>query len=983
MRRHLAGLRRSGSLWLNGFRGSQSYRFQCGNVTSEPFTFIVAGREAQLERLRASFANALNGKPQVVLLSGNAGAGKTVLIREFCKQVQRSNANVVVACGQCAGGRGDPYLPFIEIARLLTGDVAGDLGPRIVDHTNAQRLKNIGVTTAEIMVEVGGDLVGIFVPGADLLERVVSVVGKALGIAWIPHLKKQVENPSSREGFKPEQFFEQFSRVLSTLATTAPLILTVDDLHWADNGSLELLFYLARRLRSATNLPILLLGTYRPAEIRLGRDGGRHPLEGIVNEVRRYWPDAEIDLEKAQGGETGLAFVEALVDTEPNRLDADFRMFLFRRTDGHPLFTVEILRMLKQRGTLVKDSDDRWVLVQPITLEELPDSVEAVIEERIQRLERQLRDILTCGSVEGERFTAEIIARVRQVEEMKLADQLNDELEKRHFLVVSTSEVRAAQKRLHTYRFIHAIFQQYVYENLSEMQRQQLHRAVGETLEALYADNAAMVAAQLARHFNVAGEDERAIKYLMLAGDQAATAYANADALRQYLRARQVIARSDGDRTVQQYRLACSLARIYARQGRPSERLAEISRMLQLAEALGDKKKVGEAHIFQSAYFIGSGDYLSGRQAADEALMVLNEINDEQGAAEARLALGEACEHLARHDEALQHLRAAADMFQHHGNRTGLADAVRLQALVHLHRNDYPEALAQAEQAVALYKQSGDRIGEDEALRYIGDIHHARGEYEEALEVYESVLRIRRQIGNRAREGGALGDMGDVHLFVGNYQESLELHCQSLAIDEEVGYRYGQAWCHHDIGVIRSNLAEWEAAQRELQLALALAVELPAPDLIVLSKNDLSRVMRLSGDERNMMKARELAGKAIATAVDGALISGQIIGHSNRAMANLLLANKTEAWEESQTAIALLEDYPDAEVLPEEIYWNHASILLAMDEAEGARRWLEKAQETIEAKGNKIRDRFFRESYFTRVPLNREILAARQRLSDA
>jgi len=467
-------------------------------LTPQAATFVTAGRQAQLERLRASFTDALTGKPQVVLVTGDAGIGKTALVREFCSQAQRLNEKVVVAWGQCGTEHGDPYLPFVEIVALLTGDVAGEMGRRVLDTTNAQRLRSIAVTTAEIIVEVGGDLVGLLVPGYALLDRVIVLAAKALKVGWVSKLKKQVEKPNSREGFKPEQFFEQFSRVMSRLAAKAPLVLALDDLHWADNASLELFFYLARRLQQATNLPIMLLGTYRPAEIRLSRDGARHPLERIVHEVRRYWPDGEIDLEQTLGGDAGRSFVDALVDIESNHLDAAFRSSLFHRTEGHPLFTLEILHMLKQRGALIKDQEQRWVLGRPIALEELPDSVEAVIEERIDRLERQLRDILTCGSVEGEQFTAEIIARVRRIEELQLAEQLNEELEKRHFLVVSSGEVQAAQKHLHTYRFIHVVYQQYLYDSLSGMQRQQLHRTVGEALEALYSENVGGVAVQLA-----------------------------------------------------------------------------------------------------------------------------------------------------------------------------------------------------------------------------------------------------------------------------------------------------------------------------------------------------------------------------------------------------------------------------------------------------------------------------------------------------
>jgi adenylate cyclase len=865
-----------------------------------------------LDRLRAFFTESLSGKPQVVLVAGDAGIGKTALVQEFCRQAQRSNDKVVVACGQCASEHGDPYLPFVEIAGLLTGDTKGELGRRVLDNTNAQRLKGVAIATAEIIVEVGGDLVGLLVPGAALLDRVVALVAKALKVGWVSRLKKQVEKPGSREGFKPEQFFEQFSRVVLRLSAKAPLVLAVDDLHWADQGSLELFFYLSRRLQQTASLPVVLLGTYRPAEIHLVRDGDRHPLERIVHELRRYWPDLQIDLEQTLGGEAGRAFVDALADAEPNRLDAAFRSFLFHRTDGHPLFTIGILRMLKQRGTLIKDKEGRWVLDRPITLDELPDSVEAVIEERIEQLDKQLRDILICGSVEGERFTAEIVARVRRLEELRLAEQLNDELEKRHRLVVSDAELEAAQKHLHAYRFIHAVFQRYLYGTLGDMQRQQLHRAVGESLEALHSDDVGAVAVQLARHFDLAFEDEKAIKYLLMAGDQAAAAYANADALRHYARAREITARGAGDRRQQEYRVVGALAGIQARQGRPAEEWAEITRMLELAQALGDQSKIAESHIRESRHLTQAGDYTRAKQAARDAFRVSEQTGDENGAAAARLSMGEACAYLAEHDEALEYLRAAEETCRRSGDRHKLADAARLTALVYLNRNDYPEALVK----------------------------------------------------------------GDVHLLLGNYEESLELHRQSLAIDEEVGYKYGQAWCHHDIGVIRINQGDLTEARRELEQALALADELQAPNLIVLSKNDLSRVFRLSGGEDSPVTALRMARESTETADRASLAFGQIAGRSYQAMAHLMLGQKNKALEESQAAIALLDGRGETEALPEEMYCNHSSILLALGEPEEARSWLKKAYDVIVAKGTRITNQAFRDSFFTKVPLNREIMIA-------
>lgn len=149
----------------------------------------------------------------------------------------------------------------------------------------------------------------------------------------------------------------------------------------------------------------MIIGAYRPARVALGREGERHPLESTLNKIKRYFGDVWIEL-----GETppeGRAFVDALLDHEPNRLDDDFCTRLHRHTAGHPLFTIALLRAMQERGDIVQDADRYWVETATLDWGTLPAKVEGVIEERIGRLEEELLGILTVASVEGEEFTVQ------------------------------------------------------------------------------------------------------------------------------------------------------------------------------------------------------------------------------------------------------------------------------------------------------------------------------------------------------------------------------------------------------------------------------------------------------------------------------------------------------------------------------------------------------------------------------------------------
>ena len=159
--------------------------------------------------------------------------------------------------------------------------------------------------------------------------------------------------------------FEQVTTLLGYLAARSPLLLALDDLQWGDAGSLALLFHLSRRLAGKR---ILILAAYRPNDVALGWAGERHPLEPIIHEVQQLQGASLLDLDQAQGP----AFVDALLDSEPNLLDASFRSELLRQTGGHPLFTSELLRGMQERGDLVRNAAGFWVARPSLDWDRLP-----------------------------------------------------------------------------------------------------------------------------------------------------------------------------------------------------------------------------------------------------------------------------------------------------------------------------------------------------------------------------------------------------------------------------------------------------------------------------------------------------------------------------------------------------------------------------------------------------------------------------------
>ena len=222
------------------------------------------------------------------------------------------------------------------------------------------------------------------------------------------------------------------------------------------------------------------MGTYRPEDVALGRgltstgQAVQHPLEGVISEFKRYFGDVWVSLDQTDAKER-RRFVDALIDSEPNQLDTAFHQALFQHTSGHPLFTSELLRELQDRGDLHHDAAGRWVAGATLAWDTLPARVEGVIEKRIDRLAQDLRMALTVASVEGEEFTAQVVARAQKLEEGGFVRRLSGELDRQHRLVEAQGNRRQGTQRLSLYRFHHNLFQKYLYNSMDAVERSYLH----------------------------------------------------------------------------------------------------------------------------------------------------------------------------------------------------------------------------------------------------------------------------------------------------------------------------------------------------------------------------------------------------------------------------------------------------------------------------------------------------------------------------
>jgi adenylate cyclase len=872
---------------------------------------VYVGRERELSQLWQFLARALDGQGRVCFVTGEAGSGKTALVTEFARRAQERHGDLVAAIGQCDAhtGIGDPYLPFREVLCQLTGDVEAKLAQGVITKENASRLRKLVTVSGQILVEVAPDLLSLFVPGA----KIVGELGKALAekAGWMDRLEELAKQPKpGGPGLDQSQVFEQYTKVLIALAEKQPLLLILDDLHWADEGSTALLFRIGRRIEGSR---ILILGTYRPEEVALDRDGERHPLQKVLAEFRRYFGEICVDLDQARETE-GEQFVDAVLAAEPNRLGREFRQVLFQRTRGHPLFTIELLRDMQERGVLVQDEQGCWLEGSLLDWNDLPDRVEGIIEERIGRLEEALRDILSVASVEGQDFTAQVVARVEEIQERELLRVLSQELDKRHRLVREREEVKLGKQYLARYQFAHALFQQYLYNQLGTAERRMLHGEIAALLEELYQGQTDQIAVQLARHYTEAGDDEKAADYLVQAGDAAARLFADVEARLHYARALEAMVRLPdtvanrrrrvdilikqvasswlsyppeqnfvhltearrlleelpgpdgvpGSDRVRLARIHYWMGRIHGARNELSEALQHYRDVLPVAQEIGDPELIGFPSSAMGQMLMIQGRLGKSEALCRQAMTALERTGHQERWVEALAYHGTAIAQMGDYAEGLAELQRALARAQEMGSASSICLVHFCLGIVHLRGGDPLRAIEAARKAAEAAERSGYRL-----MVYWGRGVQAwaeadAGQFEAAQASMARSQAVARELGGRLLlEDSFLTVRAEIALGMGRIQEALALAGRALVIAQEMDRLGGEAGALQVLGRALASLEtpRWDEAESRFAESLRLGESMPSPPQAAHTHLVWGTVCR---DRGNLAAAREHWERAAA-----------------------------------------------------------------------------------------------------------------------
>ena len=582
----------------------------------------LVGREAEHDRLWAALRQARRGERRLVFVTGEPGIGKTTLVESFLAAAGEGPAPRI-AVGQCVEsyGTGDPYLPLLDALERLARSEAGD----------AVR---------------------------DALRRHAP--------AWRAQMSSLVE-PDERESLAhargtptPQGMLRELAALLEALTAERDLVLWLEDLHWADHPTLLAIAFLARRREPAR---LLLIGSYRPTEV-LAPD---HPLARVKQELLLHRQAEEIAL----GPLTESAIAEFLAARlGEGTVSGDLTRHVHARTEGNPLFMVTAVDDLLARGA-IRQTDGAWSLTGRLTLVmDVPSTVRQLIEQQIERLPAEDRQLLEVASAVGMECSAAAIASGLDEGPDRTESRCAELARQGRFLRARGEVIWPDGTTTARFAFVHVVHQQILYERIPAGRRLACHARIGARLEAAYGEAAREVATELATHFERARDAGRAVRYFRLAGENALGRAAHAEAIGHLSRA---LALLDGvpsgpSRVRSELELLVALgpAWIVARGYAAMEVEQTYRRALALCRQLRRAPSLSRALQGLWNVRLVRGDLTGARALAGELLARARRGRDARLLARAHAAWGETCFHLGQLRSARQHLARSLSLGRRH-----------------------------------------------------------------------------------------------------------------------------------------------------------------------------------------------------------------------------------------------------------------------------------------------------------------------------
>ncbi|MBN1484574.1 MAG: tetratricopeptide repeat protein [Chloroflexia bacterium] len=779
-------------------------------ISGSPATPLV-GRAAERAQLEAALDALDAGRGQVLLITGEAGIGKSRLVGELIHLARERGLSGLLGAGQSVEQQ-TPYRAWRDIlASYFDLEQIGD---------PSQRREHVGQWAQELI--------------PDQLAR-LPLLNDVLHLGYPDSELTAALDPALRQ----QSLQLLLLRLLRAWAGERPLILILEDAQWLDSLSWDLAAYAGRVLATSGEPYLLVLATRPPGPTSLAA----RALESLRDLV-----DLETIALTTLDPEETLALVEGHLGLPPGGLPDRAADFVQDRAGGNPFFAEQLALTLQEQELLQIESDPRTGSRRcrlcgdlDAAGQNLPDTIQGLVLARIDRLPPERQLTLKVAAVIGRSFAYTPLRytmdRHAQLPETSLRGIL-DELAEHNL-----TEMEALEPDL-SYLFKHIITRDVAYETLLFAQRRELHRTVAAWYEGQAArpeDKDTPYLPLLAYHYHYAQDRDKERLYARLAGEQAAARFANTEAVRYFSRALEL---TPAEALRDRYELLLRRERLYDLQGSRPAQLADLTALEELARSLGPLEEA-ESFMRQASYAEAISEHdraiTMAKRAIETAAAVVEARPDPERAQGGRIQVsgylmwGRILWQLNQFDDSRTRLRQGLQQLQEMRSVHGADEALdrefaqlegrlwrNLGITYHL-QNEFPTGLEHYQRALRIARQVGDRRSEANALNNLGVLSDYMGDYEQGQAYFERALHIAQEIGDRWTACGALENLGISYDNKSDYARSRDAYERAQQIYQEIGDRQGLGTTWNNLAVVLLHLGLFDLAQANFEQSRQIA----------------------------------------------------------------------------------------------------------------------------------------------------------------
>lgn len=863
----------------------------------QAFLSKFIGREEDLGKLKRYLDDVVSGRGKTVIISGEAGVGKTRLVSEFMTYAEAKNITCLV--GECMPYAMAPYQPFIQALSSITTEPVIPLSkPETITIEEIFLINNAGIVISHISQKgrtidsdvVGGmltavqdfvrDSFGDNIPTSRLssLEygnyKVLLEHGSGIFLAAVTsqettELRKDLRAVVNIVEEDYKDILKVWDGDMSKLAGTAGLIKTITSRKYLVEKKIDSSILQAAKIKiyehacqaiakSAKEKPIVLFFE----NLHWADESSLKMLHYISRNIRDI-PVIIIGTYRLE--DITPALTESLHDMGRENLYAAFTLErlseldtteiirgsfpgieiseqaikrIYKETGGNTLFVNALLSTLQERGDIYK-SEGKW-RIKKIEEIDMPTNIKDAIMGRFSRLSDEQKKILQVASVIGEEFDYNILANVLEMSEDMLVDNLD-------FLVKSRM-IREVPKAVGCYRFDHSKIQEAIYSELTGMRKKITHRRIAEVLEEEYKTQVSEVADRLAKHYQNALNYEKASEYAIIAGDKAKFAYSPEEAVSYYSIALSALVKFEPTLANKdlKMKLVDKIAYMYYLIGEWEQSIDFTNLAMKLGAETKNKMQVAESYRDKGIIYIPKAEYDKALENLVASLKVSEEINDIRGIAEAHYWLGKVYWTTGKLDDAMLHLNQCLSFCETISDKSLTAKAHMDCGIVYELRGDYNKSLELKMKSLDISESMDDKYEIGRAYNNIGVTYDQKGDIDKAIEWWEKAIKIFDEMGVIRGLGYGLSNIAGAYATKKDFDKAEHYTRRAEKIFEKLGERKMISAMHRNYGIIYGGKKEWDKSKSHFEEGIRIAQEI----------EDLESLPQIYSDYGKMYKAK-------------------------------------------------------------------------------------------------------------------------------